>query len=159
MFSRFLNRPIWQWKCGTMQSIEKPSNYYSNHQNSRGVYTSANLEKFHPLASKTSPLGHEFYLHILYEKLPHSQFLTWNSGRIYAPAKYSYGTKYLNPNSSKLTLRISEICIGYNFWNLLTLFCQIHIRSTHMIFYQERNQNLCDKPAICKVLQRYWKNW
>ena len=96
---------------------------------------------------------------ILYEKLPHSQFLTWNSGRIYAPAKYSYGTKYLNPNSSKLTLRISEICIGYNFWNLLTLFCQIHIRSTHMIFYQERNQNLCDKPAICKVLQRYWKNW
>ena len=68
----------------------------------------------------------------------------------------------LKPKSTKLTLRISEICIGYkyyNIYNILTLFCKIHIDYTHLYWNQERNQNMCDKPASCKVLQRYRKNW
>ena len=31
-----------------------------------------------------------------------------------------------------------------------TLFCKKHIDYTHIIWNQERNQNMCDKPAIAK---------
>ena len=31
-----------------------------------------------------------------------------------------------------------------------TLFCKIHIDYTYIIRNQERNQNMCDKPAIAK---------